>query len=348
MEFNCNLIEHNLTYYKIESISLLQFNSIGLIVQCLVATFGLINNIILFITFYRLNWFRMKQMVLIWNAAVADFVLCFAATATTLDLVIKSLQMTDDIQTQKFCVNKWAVMNCAATTSQTFALMIAVDRLIAKWYPFKWFSFTSTYRWCLVAVTWTWGIFHQSMFSITSTIDNMCLTICVDFVGYPNNWWHSVAGVCDNSIAALVVVIYIIIPIAGILRFRSCAAEAQRTCYIINFNKLLAHQKLFMARLITVSGIIIFCFLCTSITGTIFAYVVVQLYPNSIDIPFISSSVAVVCVVLNSALPLYIWLFDSSFRKYLKESINRIIRWHFKEAEVPSVMQERELFTIKL
>lgn len=284
---------------------------------------GIINNIVLLAMFYRLKWIKEKETVLFINLTIIDLVTSLFGLTCDIDVLYRVLHGLGNNQKQKMCVLKWAPLDATIVCSEMLALGIAVERFLAKWHPMGYIRLNKKYRWFYVYFVWTLATVQMVVFFAT-TPNNNCVVICLGHLSYPQNAWYLFVIVFDNSISFAIVIIYVITPIAASLRVRLWLRDVSKTCIILNQEIMVQKQKEFINRLIMMSGIVIICVLFSLVPGMIIMLIINYLSPNQYDLEVLIWNIGHNCLLLNSVLPLYIWFFDSRFRKKFFISVRNV------------------------
>lgn len=324
---NCSFV-HNQTL-DAESLKNLSDGIIGFVISCFFGFVGIINNVLLLYIFYHLKWFREPKMILFWNLAIVDLLVCLCSAIIYSWFLLKIIYHQSDVQQMKICVDTFFLLYGLSNNSNTFALAIAIDRLMSKSFPFHWsYKFGKTFRCLSVIISWILMVISQSGILLTAPTDN-CVLTCLCCLPLPlTNWWYNILIIFCFIINFLVIIIYIILPTITALRVMSCVNQVERQGggIILNLNRMKKYQKDFIFRLRLISGFIVGCFLVSMGPASVLCDVILPFFADSNLMVILASSVSSVCLVLNSFLPFYIWLFNPNFRQYFCSLFSKSVR----------------------
>lgn len=145
--------EFNSTYPQ-ESFEIMSNVSTYIWILYSLCILGVTNNSITLYIFYRLKWFREKKMILFTNLAVIDTLVCLSAIVA---FAINSFDISNRksaIRSQLSCVESMFIFYGFWMASSTFALAIAVDRFVSKWWPYHWGRYETKFRITFVILTY--------------------------------------------------------------------------------------------------------------------------------------------------------------------------------------------------
>lgn len=309
-----------------ESIQTLSLGLLGFSLTLGVGLVGIVNNLILLFIFYRLKWFGRQHLILFWNLAIVDLLVCLSTVVIYSYSISKIISKTSDIQSQLSCEGKYVIFYLVCAVSGRFAFAIAVDRLMGKIFPYGWIRYEKRFRWGAVIVIWVWGTFARAV-NLAITPADECVIACLGCVSYPHNWWYTCLTVANVTVSCFVILIYIVLPVLAALRLKSCFNQVLSGGLIFNYDKLQKQQKHFLVRLRVMSVVYIFCFLCTFTPATTLCDVIIpRTFTYNTEMTTVFLAISDVCFVLNSVLPLYLWLlFDASFRRQFVVLIVKLV-----------------------
>lgn len=294
-------------------------------VMCFLGVIGLLNNCLVLRVFYKLKWFYEKQMILFINLAIIDLLACAAAIVLYSIYTYNVIRNKSGIESQLTCVETLCVFYGLCNASSTFALTIAIDRLMSKWWPYQWTRYETKFRLVAVILSWTWAAGHEMVFLITASKDQ-CIFVCLSSSDYPRNWWQTFVTVINNSMVGVIIIIYAIIPCVVAFRFKSCFKKIENSNLIIlNCNSVKTQRDEFIKRLSLISSIYIACYLISIVPGYIMCDIMLQFFSLPYNITVLFSLICDFCIFFNSFLPLYIWLFDPSFRCECSSLISKFV-----------------------
>lgn len=315
MEVSCSSVDNETI--QNDSVQMLSLGLIGFAATLAIGIVGIVNNILLLYIFYRLRWFSKQHLILFWNLAIVDLLVCLTTVVIYSTSITKIFYHTSDIQTQLSCVEKYVTFYLVCAVSGRFAFAIAIDRLAEKLFPYSWYKYEKRFKWGAVVVIWSWSTFSRGVL-LMITPEDQCVLACLGCLSYPRNWWYTALTVINTASSCLLIIIYVLLPALAALKLKSCFNNVQSDGLILNYDKLLQRRKAFLARLRLMSGIYIACFLCSFTPATTLCDVIIPMYTFPVNTQMTIAFLAVsdVCFVLNSVLPLYIWImFDVSFRR---------------------------------
>lgn len=310
----CSLLENE--SFKYISAEKYGKASVGFWLMCIFGTIGLVNNILVLIIFHRLKWFREKKMILFWNLAIVDLLTCLVAVTEYSVFLSKVYSRDADIQKQKTCVETMLSMYSFCTTSSTFALAIAIDRLVSKWWPYHWIRCEKQFRWTAVICVWIWGFGHEIGF-IVSTPSDTCVLVCLGTASFAQSSWNTFVTIVNNIMSGLILIIYVVLPCLVSMRLQMCFTQITTSGVILNYDKLQRQQHEFIQRLRIMSALFVSCYLVSTTPAYATCDVILLFYDPSDEMTIIFSFVCNICLLLNSVFPVYLWLFDTAFRKEL-------------------------------
>lgn len=153
---------------------------------------------------------------------------------------------------------------------------------------------------------------HEIVFIFTASSE-ACVLVCLSTIDFPHNIMYTIVTIINDFIAGSIIIIYAIIPFAAALKLKVCFKQIESNVIVLNFDHLKIQLHQFIVRLRLISGIYIACYLISMVPGMIICDVLLG-YFTSTNSVITFSLICNFCVVFNSVLPFYIWLFDTGFR----------------------------------
>lgn len=317
MNVNCN---HTANESK-TSLEVITSAQPGYWITLCLAGIGFWSNSFLLFMFYKLRFFKKPQMILFWNLAIVDILTCISAIYLYTISMWHSLNFVVDVQKLTLCYMKIIPFHLFTTVSERFALSIAIDRLLSKWFIIKWLEIGKRVRWCFVVASWTWATVSVIMF-YSGVSQTECVVSCLGCLNYANNWHQKVVVAIDNTANISVIIIYIVLPFATAFQLRACFKIHRKNAIILANSKLQEYQKRFLAEIRLLSAVYVLLFLFSMTIAQFFGEIIGTMNNVSIELTDISETICSIGRVLNSVCPFYLWLCVN--KKFRKQFINFI------------------------
>lgn len=320
LQINCYLFESNLSYYYSLHVGLIKYSPIFWLTS-IISFIGLFNNMVILIIFYRLKWFKNDQMLFFINGTIVDFVECLANFFVNIYFVISLLwPLKYGISSQLTCVALTVLIKIPSACVGRFCFVIAFDRLLAQWYPAKWYQMGKLYHWTVVSIVWLWAIVQEGgwLFFIKN---EQCVVACLGYSSYPKvPTWTLFSTIGDMSMAISTIIIYIFIPILTWLTFNSCVNS------MIERNNSVFFCRQILNRIRLISLIMIPCFLCTIVIGAMISDFSNDCVFNSTK-SLIYPAIGNLFLNFSSVIVPYVYFADAIFRAETLKLISNLNIW---------------------
>lgn len=302
--------------YRNESVKYMQIGLISFSFSLTLGFIGIVNNILLLIMFYRLKWMKKRKVILFLNLAIVDLLVCLSAFTDSLFSIVKYIKFKTDVEKQIECVETFIWFYLLCIISGRIALCIAIDRLLMSYFLYRKFVYEKHIKYAAVAANWVGQIIYET-FYVSKIPNDKCVIACLGYVSFPKTTMFKATTILNNVLSGLIIISYVLIPLLAKFRIAYSFIHVRKQNTVLgNASDLKKHQHEFLARIRLMSSVYI--------TGYVLCMAPAVLLCNlmGFDTEFdlhadtIMWAISDVMLVINSTMPLYIWLlFDKTLQK---------------------------------